>query len=134
MYLYNTFFGLSYPVKNVVEAREFLNLVDLTELLVEQFPQLKNLVESIRWSLVADNFGGVFVESRVCLRLDEKLLISEFISEQCSEGLGVDFSSQSFAEFEEHFTDEFGYEDSAVRKAEFDWRENPYHLRLVRQC
>lgn len=116
---YKAYFNLTHDInpEDVEIANDYLD-DDMTKYLIEdlkkKMPETAPKIVEILWSLNNVNSGVVTVTSE---RLDkkEKEWISNWISGQCSDGLGEGFENQDFA-------------STANGVSGFDWQSNDYTL------
>lgn len=137
--LYTTHFQLLAPVDDFGAAYEYLKEDDMTEYLHSDSDisqSAKDKVDKIEWVLKDEQSGRIEVKTNDYLSDSESQEISDWVSGQCSDGLGEGFGQQSFACYRVGGYEGFGgeydeyYEDEYVT-AEFDWRANSYNLELV---
>ena len=138
---YRTPFHLADCVNDFYAAQEYLTEDDMTEYLKESLDDsctyfelpmahLKDKVKHIEWHLTSGNEGYIELTATEEIPQVELDQISEWVSGQCSDGLGESFEQQPFANWVE---DEFYDEDNMDYCAEdyivmcsFDWQTNKY--------
>lgn len=125
--VYEAPFSLKIPVNDLEAAREYLAEEDMTEALAEQHPELREKVSFVEWKLKDEMSGVIRVETMNPLTEGESETISDWISAQCSDGIGEGFEQQDFAT--ERFEEAEEDYDAEPQMASFDWDINSYHLR-----
>lgn len=138
---YRTPFRLVDCVTDLDAAQEYLTEDDMTEYLKEDLDDsctyfklpmahLKDKIEHIEWHLTSENEGYIELITSEEIPQAELDQISEWVSGQCSDGLGEGFEQQDFANYENsdwcgNRYDEDDCEDMWVM-ASFDWKTNKY--------
>lgn len=126
MFIYRTLFALTAPVTDILDANVYLHEEDMTIYLKDDnsiSEDVRNAVEKIEWTLKDESSG--YIELKTIRELSDTELksISEFVSDQTSDGIGEGFESQSFAQYEDEGLD--GYEgsdwDDEIITASFEW-------------
>ncbi len=140
---YGTSFTLTNPVNDYNAALDYLQADDMTQYLIDDLDylglsHLEGKIKEIRWVLEDEQSGYIVLYTTEPLAEEDLDKISEWISGQCSDGLGEGFEQQDFAsgeDFEEYeYEDEDGetqtdYEEVNTM-ASFDWETNDYKLKL----
>lgn len=138
---YYTNFMLSHSVNDFEKAKQYLIEDNMTNYLKTDMSLPKSArdkVELIEWQLIKENQGQIEVKTNEYLTDEESSAISEWISGQCSDGLGEGFEQQDFAnymegdEYNPYFVEEEAveFEEHDYVMASFDWRTNKYELKL----
>jgi hypothetical protein len=85
-------FNLTNPIDDdaIEAANEYLQSDDMTQFIDND---LKPIINSIKWNLDAVDSGGIIVLANRELTRDESSRLSDWISGQCSDGLGEGFDS-----------------------------------------
>ena len=139
---YKTNFNLECPVLDIQEANDYLQEDDMTKYLLDSLrndkvaPEEIEKVEYIYWTMSSNDTGSIV------LTANDKLLpatldkISEWVSGQCSDGLGEGFEQQPFASYENsdggYYDEEDNWvEDNGYCMASFDWQTNDYKFTQV---
>ena len=138
---YRTPFRLVDCVTDLDAAQEYLTEDDMTEYLKEDLDDsctyfklpmahLRDKIEHIEWHLTSENEGYIELITSEEIPQSELDQISEWVSGQCSDGLGEGFEQQDFANYENpdwcgNRYDEGDCEDMWVM-ASFDWQTNEY--------
>ena len=139
MFTYFTNFKLSNPVLDIDEANYYLHENDMTFCLFQDIGELKEIIKDIKWNLTTPLEGKVIINSNRELTNEEKVKISNFISDQNADGIGEGFEQQSFAYYtQEEYDQKMGYnvsyddeEGECESICSFDWRNNDYELYLL---
>lgn len=129
---YSAKFNLTEPVSDTLAAYKYLISDDMTKYLLADGLGY-NKVTNIRWELVSATHGYILVDTEGELTEEESASISEWISGQCSDGLGEGFEQQDFAHYPcdcTYWTEDFWDENWAT--ASFDWETNEYKLKKIR--
>ncbi|MBR4623979.1 MAG: hypothetical protein IKO56_00410 [Alphaproteobacteria bacterium] len=138
---YKTNFNLECPVLDIQEANDYLQEDDMTKYLLDSLrndkvtPEEIEKVEDIYWTMTSNDTGSIV------LTANDKLLpatldkISEWVSGQCSDGLGEGFEQQPFANYEDKDGDYYDGSEEEVEPewcmASFDWETNKYKFTQV---
>lgn len=138
---YKTNFNLECPVLDIQEANDYLQEDDMTKYLLDSLrddkviPEEIKKVEDIYWTMTSNDTGSIV------LTANDKLLpatldkISEWVSGQCSDGLGEGFEQQPFANYEDKDGDYYDGSEEEVEPewcmASFDWKTNKYKFTQV---
>lgn len=145
---YRTPFHLTGEVCDLDAAQGYLTEDDMTEYLKEDLDDsctyfklpmahLKDKVKHIEWHLVTEDEGYIELIATEEIPQAELDQISEWVSGQCSDGLGEGFEQQDFANYEAGNHDSWGgdYEDEdwdaddendGWTMCSFDWKTNKY--------
>lgn len=136
---YGTSFTLTNPVNDYNAALDYLQANDMTQYLNNDLnylglSHLEGKIKEIKWVLEDEQTGYIVLYTTEPLAQEDLDKISEWISGQCSDGLGEGFEQQDFASGEdfEEYEDEDGdtqYEEVNTM-ASFDWETNDYKLKL----
>lgn len=133
--IYRTNFNLLEPVedKSFYDAKDYLlEDTDLLTGLINERLGCKSdpIITKIEWKLTNLDKGFVQIETNKPLNDVQKMKVSEFISGQCSDGLGEGFE-QAFAY---HLVDDFAdpynedEDEGYYVMPSFDWEKNEYEL------
>ncbi len=139
---YKTNFKLDYPVLDVREAEEYLQEDDMTKYLIDDLQNYRKVaqeevdkVEDIYWTMTSDSTGSIVLTANDKLLPDTLAKISEWVSGQCSDGLGEGFEQQPFASYDDpdggYYDDDDEYVDNSYCMASFDWQTNDYKFTQV---
>ena len=140
---YKTNFKLDYPVLDVSTAEEYLQEDDMTKYLIDDLQNYRKVaqeevdkVEDIYWTMTSDSTGSIVLTANDKLLPDTLAKISEWVSGQCSDGLGEGFEQQPFANYENsdggYYDEEDNWvEDDGYCMASFDWQTNDYKFTQV---
>jgi hypothetical protein len=129
MFIYRANFNLTDSVNDFDSAYAYLLNDDMTKYLLGDDRGCKKVV-SVQWILETESSGIIEVKTNAELTDLEKKNISEWISGQCSDGLGEGFEQQDFANY--YIGDDLDYyNDEDWIMASFDWETNNYDLELV---
>lgn len=115
---YRTNFRLMAPVTNLDKANKYLHENDMTQYINSD---LEDCVMHVEWNLINKEQGYIEVRTNDVLSIDARERISEWISGQCSDGLGEGFEQQDFAFYYDNALDDYVC-------ASFDWLTNDYEL------
>lgn len=136
MYIYRTYFNLTACVNDFDEAAKYLiedNMVQYLKGSSRISEDLQQSIVSIDWILKELDSGYIELKSNKALSAKELEIISEWVSGQCSDGLGEGFEQQSFACYEDEGLE--GYDeadwDNECIMASFDWKSNKYIFEFV---
>lgn len=139
-YTYETKFNLTNPVNDFDAASDYLSEDDMTEYLKDDIEYESGrgncdidpeTIEHIEWILKDDQSGKVVLDTTSELTDPQLKYISQWVSGQCSDGIGEGFEQQSFAEI--YDVDEWGDPiDDTYDMASFDWETNNYPFKLVK--
>lgn len=138
---YLTEFWLTNPVIDLEAAQNYLLDDDMEKYAKDDYDIPKSgrdKIEKITWNLTSEQHGYISVKTNDYLTEDESTAISEWISGQCSDGLGEGFEQQDFAyymegdEYNPYFVEEEAveFEEHEYVMVSFDWRTNNYELEL----
>lgn len=138
---YLTEFWLTNPVIDLEAAQAYLLDDDMEKYAKDDYDIPKSgrdKIEKITWNLTSEQHGYISVKTNDYLTEDESAAISEWISGQCSDGLGEGFEQQEFAnymegdEYNPYFVEEEAveFEEHDYVMASFDWMSNKYELEL----
>lgn len=140
---YITEFWLTNPVIDLEAAQNYLLDDDMEKYAKDDYDIPKsgrNKIEKITWNLTSEQHGYISVKTNDYLTEKESEAISEWISGQCSDGLGEGFEQQDFANYVDNDEyrynpyyveeDEDEYEEDNWIMASFDWMNNKYELFL----
>lgn len=136
---YGTSFTLTNPVNDYNAASDYLQADDMTQYLNNDLnylglSHLEGKIKEIKWVLEDEQTGYIVLYTTEPLAQEDLDKISEWISGQCSDGLGEGFEQQPFAEVryydEDEYNSEYGYNDYDTDMASFDWETNDYKLKL----
>jgi len=136
---YGTSFTLTNPVNDYNAALDYLQADDMTRYLNNDLnylglSHLEGKIKEIKWVLEDEQTGYIVLYTTEPLVQEDLDKISEWISGQCSDGLGEGFEQQDFASGEdfEEYEDEDGYTqyEEVNTMASFDWETNDYKLKL----
>lgn len=146
LYIYRTNFNLTAPVRPDLfkAAQDYLyedNIVEYIDGYSNELDSLKKHIKSIRFCLKDIDNGYIEVQVYKKLNQLERDVVSEYISGQCSDGIGEGFSCQDFANYDDSIVDwdcdkykpELAFEDDYEENwimVEFDWKCNKYELHL----
>lgn len=107
VYTYKANFALTNSVSDMKAAYDFLTEDNMTKYLWSSITNgtLSNTslrfvcdkIKNIIWILKTDDKGSVYLKSSVKLTEEQLSLIADFVYSQNTEGLGYDFSKQSFS-------------------------------------
>lgn len=139
---YKTNFNLECPVLDIQEANDYLQEDDMTKYLLDSLrddkvnPEEIEKVEYIYWVLTSNCSGSIILTANDTLLPATLDKISEWVSGQCSDGLGEGFEQQPFAYYENSDGDYYDEEDNWVEDndycmASFDWQTNDYKFTQV---
>ena len=139
---YKTNFNLKYPVLDIRKADNYLKEDDMTKFLVKDLreyykvaPEEVEKVEDIYWELKDSDSGSVVLTANDKLLPDTLDKISDWVSGQCSDGLGECFEQQPFASYDDpnggYYDDDDNWVDSEYCMASFDWETNDYKFTQV---
>ena len=119
--IYRTNFRLMAPVTDMNKANQYLHEEDMTQFIDSD---LEDYVVHVEWNLIDNEQGYIEVRTNNTLSTDICNKISDWISGQCSDGLGEGFEQQDFAFYMDDELDDYVC-------ASFDWQTNDYELFLV---
>jgi len=127
---YGTSFTLTNPVNDYNAASDYLQADDMTQYLINDLDyldlsHLEGKIKEIKWVLEDELNGYIILYTTEPLAQEDLDKISEWISGQCSDGLGEGFEQQPFAEVQSYDGDEYDTD-----MASFDWETNDYKLKL----
>jgi len=127
---YGTSFTLTNPVNDYNSASDYLQADDMTQYLINDLDyldlsHLEGKIKEIKWVLEDELNGYIILYTTEPLAQEDLDKISEWISGQCSDGLGEGFEQQPFAEVQSYDGDEYDTD-----MASFDWETNDYKLKL----
>lgn len=139
---YKTNFNLECPVLDIQEANDYLQEDDMTKYLLDSLrndkvaPEEIEKVEYIYWTMTSNSTGSIVLTANDKLLPNTLAKISEWVSGQCSDGLGEGFEQQPFASYENsdggYYDDEDNWvEDDDYCMASFDWQTNDYKFTQV---
>ena len=143
---YRTPFHLTGEVCDLDAAQEYLTEDDMTSYLVDDLADesqygyfkpslahLKDKVKHIEWHLTSENEGYIELITSEEIPQSELDQISEWVSGQCSDGLGEGFEQQEFAcwteeDYDDPRWDEYYHEwtNETTVMCSFDWKTNKY--------
>jgi hypothetical protein len=126
---YNATFHLDNAVNDIEAARNYLADEDMAHFLPDN---LAEFVTSVFWRLQDEESGYINIEADRELTDDESAQMSQWISGQCSDGLGEGFEQQDFArEYSEDSDDDEYIDEYDYEVASFDWQHDDYALTLL---
>ena len=139
---YKTNFKLDYPVLDVQAAEEYLQEDDMTKYLIDDLQNYRKVaqeevdkVEDIYWTMNSDSTGSIVLTANDKLLPDTLNKISEWVSGQCSDGLGEGFEQQPFASYDDpnggYYDDDDNWVEDDYCMASFDWKTNDYKFTQV---
>lgn len=134
---YKTNFNLKCPVLDIQEANDYLQEDDMTKYLIDDLQNYRKVaqeevdkVEDIYWTMNSDDKGSIILTANDKLLPDTLAKISEWVSGQCSDGLGEGFEQQPFANYDDPNGGYYDYDDNweepVYCMASFDWETNKY--------
>lgn len=138
MYIYRTYFKLTACVNDFDEAYKYLkedNMVQYIKGDITVPEDVQTSIISIDWILKELDSGYIELKTNKALSAKELESISEWVSGQCSDGLGEGFEQQSFACYcDEGLSgyDESDWDDEQIM-ASFDWQTNKYIFEFIKQ-
>lgn len=107
VYTYKANFILTNPVSDMKAAYDFLTEDNMTKYLWSSITNgtlsstslrlVCDRIKNIIWILKTENSGSIYLKSSVKLTEEQLSLIADFVYSQNTEGLGYDFSRQSFS-------------------------------------
>lgn len=125
MYKYSTNFNLYCRVNDQQTAQDYLdnNSDKMLKELKNDIPHIESIVESIEWILDDSESGHIDLITNHELTEDDISYISNWVSDQNSDGLGERFEQQDFA---------IGLDDDGEEViASFDWDSNDYFFERI---
>jgi hypothetical protein len=139
---YKTNFNLKCPVLNIQEADDYLRKDDMTKYLLDDLrshstasPEEIGKIEEIYWTMNDRDSGSVVLVANDRLLPATLSKISEWVSGQCSDGLGEDFEQQPFASYQDkyggYYDDDDNWVDADYCMASFDYNTNDYKFTQV---
>lgn len=107
VYTYKANFALTSPVNDMAAAYGYLTEDNMTKYLWASITNgmLSNTslrfvcdkIKNITWALKTESRGSIYLKSSARLSEEQLSLIADFVYSQNTEGLGYDFSRQSFS-------------------------------------
>lgn len=142
-YTYATKFFLTDPVNDLEAARNYLKEPGMIDFLKDDPRLLKydfadddiESLTNIEWKLYDESSGEIVLTSNKKLTKRQLEGVSDWISGQCSDGLGEGFEQQDFACYRDEdgcYYGGYDEEEEQWVQASFDWLTNSYELTLVR--
>lgn len=138
MYIYRTYFKLTACVNDFDEAAKYLkedNMVQYIKGDITVPEDVQTSIISIDWILKELDSGYIELKTNKALSAKELESISEWVSGQCSDGLGEGFEQQDFANYQDEGLsgyDESDWDDEWIM-ASFDWQTNKYIFEFICQ-
>lgn len=148
--LYRAYFNLLANVLDLDEARLYLIEDDMTPFLKYDdrvSTELSKKIIKIEWILKTESSGHIDLTTEDFLSDEESAIISEWVNDQCADGLGGGFEQQDFACYyynqteswknETQYSTRYGndedYDDGGdeLITASFDWQTNEYPFILI---
>lgn len=140
-FYYKTNFNLQCPVLDIQQANDYLQEDNMTKYLLDSLRYDKvtqeeiDKVEDIYWEMTSNDTGSIVLTTNDKLLTDTLNKISEWVSGQCSDGLGEGFEQQPFASYDDtnggYYDDDDNWVESDYCMASFDWETNKYKFTQV---
>lgn len=131
--IYRTDFYLSHPVSDLEGAREYLEEDEMVNYARSdmRIPKSgRDKLEEITWLLTFEDHGYIRVRTNNYLTEKESKAISEWISGQCSDGLGEGFEQNFTWSDDDYYDEDDEYYEDTYEMCSFDWQTNDYELTL----